>query len=81
MLMEFLWSLIIVILLLVYNFAVSPKICRKKIYRQIESIGGQVTDIVKLTLRSELYSVSYVRNGAPQKVVIQFGLFYRSKWK
>ncbi|MDF2941380.1 MAG: hypothetical protein K0S01_238 [Herbinix sp.] len=79
--MELVWSIIIISLILLYDFVVTPKICKKKIYSQINNIGGQIIIIEKLSRREQLYCVNYIVNGKLEKAIIRFNIAYESTWK
>jgi hypothetical protein len=79
--MEIALSILIVTLILIYDFILSPKICKKKIYSHINNIGGNVIDIERLTLKEYLYCVNYIMNGKPEKAIVRFNIFYESSWK
>lgn len=67
--------------LVLFYLLITPRICRKKIYSHIDNIGGQVTDIEKLTIREQLYCVYYTIDGRQEKAIVRFDLFYNSSWK
>jgi hypothetical protein len=79
--MEHGWKIIFLVLVLIYEFVVSPRICKRMIIRHISSMGGEVIDIERLTLREFLYSVDYRRNGKAEKAVVQFNIFYHGTWR
>jgi hypothetical protein len=75
------WSILIIILLLLYEFVLAPKICKKMIYKHINDIGGSVNDIERLTLKEYLYCVNYNMSGKAEKSIVKFNIFFRSTWK
>jgi hypothetical protein len=79
--MVFALSILFVILLLIYEFVLNPRICKKKIYDHISNIGGNVIDIERLTLKEYLYCVNYIMNGKSEKAIVRFNVFYKSTWK
>ena len=79
--MEHGWKIILVVLVLIYEFVVCPRICEKKIIRHISGMGGEVLDIERLTNREFLYNVDYRRNGKSEKAIVQFNIFYHSTWR
>lgn len=79
--MAFIFLVIIFTPLLIYEYVVSPKICEKKIYNHISNLGGQVTDIEKLTTREKLYCVNFIIDGKPEKAIVRFDFFLEDMWK
>ncbi|NFH70897.1 hypothetical protein FDC35_11200 [Clostridium botulinum] len=79
--MRLIWMIFIIILLLLYEKVWRPPICRKKICRHIENLGGQVDDIERLTQRDEIYNVYYTVNGEMNNSIVEFNLFYKAKWR
>ena len=79
--MEYGWEIMLLVLILLYEFIVCPRICKRKIIRHISSMEGEVIDIERLTLREFLYSVDYWRNGKSEKAIVQFNVFYHSTWR
>lgn len=79
--MESIWAIIFLVLLLVYEFVVCPRICKRKIIHHISSMGGEVLDIERLTFREFLYRIDYKRNGKSEKAIVQFNIFYHSTWR
>lgn len=77
--MKLLWILFIIILLL-YEKVWRPIVCKKKIYRHINNLGGQVDNIEKLTAKDEIYNVYYTVNKQSNHSIVQFNLFYKTKW-
>jgi hypothetical protein len=75
------WSIIIIILLFLYEFLLAPKICKRMIYKHIDDIGGSVIEIERLTLKEYLYCVNYNIGGKVEKSIVQFNIFFRSTWK
>jgi len=75
------WIVLILILLLIYEKVWRPIVCKKKICSHIDSIGGQVNKIEKLTPRDEIYSVYYTVNGQSKHSNVKFNLFYKTTWK
>jgi hypothetical protein len=79
--MKPIWGVLVLILLLIYEKVWRPMICKKKIYSHIENIGGQVSNIEKLTPRDEIYSVYYTANGQSKHSNVQFNFLYKTTWK
>ncbi|MCT4606221.1 MAG: hypothetical protein N4A64_08995 [Marinisporobacter sp.] len=79
--MKPIWGVLVPILLLIYEKVWRPIVCKKKIYRHIENIGGQVGNIEKLTSRDEIYSVYYTVNGQSKHSNVKFNLLYKTIWK
>ena len=79
--MEHGWKVIILILALIYEVVICPRICKRMILRHISSMGGEVYNIERLTLREFLYCVDYWSDGKTEKAIVEFDLFYRSTWR
>lgn len=79
--MDILIAIIIFTPLLLYEYVVSPKICKKKIYHHISNLGGQIVDIEKLTIREKLYCIDYIKDGKPEKAIVRFDFFLEDEWK
>lgn len=79
--MEFIWSIIIIVPLLLYEIVFRPKVCKKKIHEYINNRGGYVDSIEKLTAREQLYCVYYTLDGKSEKAVVQFDFLYESTWR
>lgn len=79
--MELLWLILIIAPLMLYEFVLVPKVCKKKIYSHIYNLGGDVVNIEKLTTREQLYCVYYTLNGKTEKSIVRFDIFYESTWK
>ncbi len=75
------WMIIIIGSILIYDFAVNPMICKRKILKHVENIGGMVSNIERLTLKEYLYYVNFTLDGKEEKRVVRFNIFYRSTWK
>ncbi|WP_315078584.1 hypothetical protein [uncultured Clostridium sp.] len=78
--MRSLWIVFVIILLLLYEKVWRPIICKKKIYRHINDLGGQIDNIERLTQRDEIYNVYYTVNGQLNNSIVKFNLFYKAKW-
>lgn len=78
--MKSILSIIFVIILLFYEKIYRKKICKKKIIKYIEKLGGEVGEIKKLTSRQEIYMVYYTVDGQKQKSTVEFSLFYSETW-
>jgi septation ring formation regulator EzrA len=79
--MKLLLAFIILVLLLIYEKAWRPMVCKKKIYSHIDKLGGQIDSIEKLTPRDEIYNVYYTVSGCSKHLNVKFDLFYKTKWK
>lgn len=77
--MRLLWIVIIIILLL-YEKVWRSIICKKKIHRHINNLGGQISNIERLTQRDEIYNVYYTLNGKLNNSIVKFNLFYKAEW-
>ncbi len=75
------WSIVILILLFLYEVILSPMICKRKIYKHITNIGGTVTHIERLTPKEYLYSVNYTISDRAEKSIAQFNIFFKCIWK
>lgn len=79
--MDFIVWTIIIVLILVYEFVVCPKICKRKISRYITNLGGEIINIERLTIRDYLYCVNYVLDNKTEKAIVQFNLFFEDTWR
>ena len=79
--MDILIVIIIFTPFLLYEYVVSPKICKKKIYSHIGNLGGQIVEIDKLTIREKLYCIDYIVDGKPKKAIVRFNYFLEDTWK
>lgn len=78
--MKSILSIIFIIILLLYEKVHRKKICKKKIIKHIERLGGELDEIKKLTPRDEIYMVYYTADGQKQRSTVEFSLFYDETW-
>lgn len=79
--MNLVFLIIVFTPLIIYEYVISPKICKKKIYNHIGNLGGQIIDIEKLTIREKLYCVNFIIDGKPEKAIVRFDFFLEDMWK
>lgn len=79
--MENVWSIILLVSVLIYEFVVSPKICKRKIIRHINSMSAEVIWIERLTRKEFLYSVDYRLDGKVEKAIVQFNILFHDTWR
>lgn len=73
--MELLGLIIFGISVLLLEFVVIPKSCKKKIYNQINVLGGRVVKIERLSLRGKIYCVFYILDEKHEKAIVRFNTF------
>jgi hypothetical protein len=73
--------ILLVVGLLLYEIMWRPIACERKIKERIESMGGTVGTIEKLTPRDEIFNVYYKVNGESMHSVVKFDFFYEEEWK
>jgi hypothetical protein len=79
--MEFLLVIIILMLFLLFEIVVIHGGCKKKIYKQINVLGGSVVKIERLSLRETNYCVYYILDEKYEKVIVRFNVLTEDKWE
>lgn len=73
-------TLLFLILFLLYEKIRRPVICKKKIYKHITDIGGEVINIERISHRDEIFSVHYKIGSDSKTATVKFDFFYSATW-
>ena len=66
--------------LLIFEKAIRPSICRKKITRSIEAKGGTMINITRLSIREETYNIDYTLAHEDETCIAKFNFFFNITW-
>ncbi|KMT22464.1 hypothetical protein [Clostridium cylindrosporum] len=78
--MKFIGIAVFIIAGILYEVVWRNIVCKKKITNHIDSIGGEVCYIEKISMRDEIYNVCYTVKGKQYKAAVKFNLFYKTTW-
>ena len=73
-------TVIILIVLLIYEKFWRPRVFKKKIHKYIKNLGGKILHIDCISNREEVYNVTYYLNDIRKNATVKFSLFYKQDW-
>ncbi|MEA4825734.1 MAG: hypothetical protein VB130_03740 [Clostridium sp.] len=73
--------MLVLIIGLTYKLWWRPKVSKKIIIDKIAQMGGEVIRIEQVSIREEIYNVTYMIEGKEQKNVVKFSFMNEQWWK
>ncbi|MBE6022252.1 MAG: hypothetical protein E7231_03335 [Cellulosilyticum sp.] len=65
--MDNVWTIIILVVILIYGFIVQPKLAQNSICKYVQAIDGEIISIRSISTRESLYLIKYKVNGVCKK--------------